>query len=53
MMKYSDKETPLRDKYCAPLTRAIAIKCDVSFLVSFPFFLEEEDLEQTEEEELF
>ena len=50
-MNYSDNETLVRGTYSAPWTRVIALKCDVSFLVSW--FFDDDDIEPTDEDELF
>ena len=51
MTNYPDNEKLARTPYCAPWAREIAIKCDVSFLVSW--FFDDEEIEKTDEEELF
>lgn len=50
MMYCPDYETPLRVKYCAPMTRVVDIRCDGSFLVSSSF---DGDIEPTDEDDLF
>ena len=50
MMYSPDNETPLRGKYCAPSTRVVDLKCDLSFLVSSNF---DGDIEPTDEDDLF
>lgn len=52
LMNFSNEKASPRDPYCAPWTRVTDLRCDLSFLVSYPFFVEE-DIESTDEDELF
>ena len=53
LMNHSDEKASSRNEYCTPWTRVTALRCDLSFLVSYPFFFEEDDIEPTDEDELF